>query len=168
MFITFALAIGILALVVGGLGLITAPNPAMVKPTIKPIQQLGGTLKEAITGPLPVRVASAGTNGPGIAVIERANGANKNRGFWGIFITSGVDLGSVSDEEPVGAVNGCIIDGYAGVVPQSLIWVDATALPSPLNGFSGLTHTDPADGTPPVGFGVTTTKIYIYPLNGAH
>lgn len=165
---TMIVILSLAALIVGGLGVITAPVPSSVQPTIKPIQQLGGTFKSALTGPLPVRIAATGVNGPLVALVERADGANKNRGFWGIAITNGVDVGSVLDEEPVGAVNGCIIDGYVGVVPGSNVWVDATALPSPLNGFSGLTHTDPADGTPPVGFGVTTTKIYIFTLNGAH
>lgn len=147
------------------MNVIAAPIPNRVQP-VTGHKSHGGTLKSALLGPLPIRVAATGTNGPGIAVCERSDGANKNRGYVGYFVTPGQDLASISDEEAVAGLSDCVIDGFTGVVPQSYVWVDGGSMPNPLAGWSGLTHTDPADGTPPIGLGWTSTKIFFYPLRG--
>jgi hypothetical protein len=140
---------------------ITLPDITRVKPTTTPIR-LPGIAKDSNTNPRPVRVSATGASGPKNPLVERADGAAKNKGFLGYQLTLGVDAAASADENGVGIVRGCYIDGFAGVVPQSNVWVDATAVPNPEAAFSGLTHTDPADGTLPVGVGVTTTKIYFF------
>jgi hypothetical protein len=144
-------------------GAITVPNRSLLKPVENPGKQRGGVAKEAfqVRG-IPVRVAATGTNGPKVAMIERTDGANKNRGYCGINLAGPIDLGAVLDEEAVGVVDDVIIDGYAGVTPGLPVFVDSTAVPVPVGTFSYLTHTDPADGTLPIGQGWTTTKIRFF------
>lgn len=144
---------------------ITIPDKDLVKPISLDPPRWGGIVTAAIEQSCPVMLVNV-ANGPKIGSIARATGANKNRAYYGFLITSGIDLGATLDEEPGGVVDNCIVDGFAGVTPGLNVWVDSTAVPSPIGTFSGLTHTDPADGTHPIGVGFTSTAIKFYPAMG--
>jgi hypothetical protein len=141
---------------------ILIPDRTKIKPTTTPARY-PGIVKDGNVNPRPVRISATGSSGAGNPLIERADGANKNRGYYGYQITTDVDNGANAGENGGSVLRGCIVDGFTGVSPQLPIWADATALPNPEGTFSGLTHTDPADGTLPIGMGATATKIFFFP-----
>lgn len=147
---------------------ITIPNRKLIKPTTKPALTIPAVAAEAILNPGPVKVKTAGSSQAGNPICEPADGATLNQGYLGFNIRSNVPAGAATDDEALAVQRGVIIEGFAGVDPGKNVWVDDTVLDPEdeddallIPAFSGLTHTDPADGTPPIGVGATTTKVFI-------
>jgi hypothetical protein len=138
---------------------ITVPNADLVRMTIEPAQRLPSVAGEAFVNPRPVKVKTTGASGAGNPIVVRASG----KPYYGFNLRSNVPAGSNSDDEAMAVVRGALVDGFAGVSPGVEVFVDDTATPVPESTFSGLTHTDPADGRRPIGCGATATKIYFYP-----
>lgn len=137
---------------------ITLTSKNMKITTPKTIRRFGGIAAMAFNNPQPVRI-TGGTNGPRVNNVTRALGATKNKGYVGYLIAGEIDAGAALDEEAVAIVNGGVVDGFAGVTPGDDVWVLNEA-DTGLN--SGLTHTDPADGTAPIGTGWTSSKILFF------
>jgi len=143
---------------------ITIPDRKRVRITTTRKDQLrrfGGVAAQAFVNPCPVKI-TGGVNGPRVNNVIRATSANKQKGYVGFLIAGDIEAGATLNEEAVAIVNGCVIDGFAGVVPGDDVWIDPTATPAPEGVFSGLTHTDPATGAQPIGTGWTSTRILIF------
>lgn len=152
---------------------ITIPNRKLVRPTVKHIPK-PNTAKSKMVNPGPVGIATTGASSSGTALMEPTiTWAN----YIGFNVRSDVPDGGI-DEESFSPVSGCPVEGFAGVSPGVLIYIDPTARPDPESTFSGLTHTAPTvvtgrtagDAGPvntaktweAIGIGWTTTKIYIF------
>lgn len=141
---------------------ITIPNRKAVRPTTDSIHPKPNTAKSGVANPCPVGIATTGASSSGTALVEPVTAAGRDR-YIGYNIRSNVPDGGI-DDEAFAPISGCPVEGFAGVSPGVPVWLDDTARPDPEADFSGLTHTDPADGTLPVGIGWTTTKIYFYAI----
>lgn len=138
---------------------ITIPDRTKVKITSDiAVRRIPNVAKVAVQNPCPVRIAPSGTAASG-AVLMEPTILNDAIGYN---IRDTVPF-ALNDEQ-YAVVNGTILEGFAGVTPGGLVWVDPTARPAvgSETTFSGLTHTDPADGSFPLGRGATATKIYIF------
>lgn len=136
---------------------ITIPNRQLIKPTTTP-RPIPAVAKVGQVNPYPVRVSATGAASAGNPLCERAI---TRAGYLGYNLRPDVPVGASADDEGFAVVRGCIVEGFAGVVPGSDVYIDATATPGPEGTFSGLTQTVPAGGIGErIGVGVTTTKIY--------
>jgi hypothetical protein len=141
---------------------ITIPNNALVFPTTTPARRKPGVAAAGMTNPGPVRVRATGASSAGNPLLERAVG---RAGYYGYNLRPNVPAGSSSEDEALGTVSGCIIQGFAGVTPGAEVFVDPAAPPAPGSEgtYSGLTHTVPAGGLgEAIGVGVTPNKIDFY------
>lgn len=134
---------------------ITIPNRKLVKPTTTPLA-LPGVPSAAMVNPYPVRVKATGAAAAGNPLVERMTTGT----YYGFNLRT--DIPNDPDNEGAAVNRMFVCDGFAGVVPGTEVWADPTATPNPDGTFSGLTQTDPANGTKPIGLGVTTTKIFFY------
>jgi hypothetical protein len=136
---------------------ITIPNRQLIKPTI-PGRPIPGVAKVGQVNPYPVRVATTGAASAGNPLCERATA---RVGYLGYNVRPDVPVGASADDEGFAILRGCIVEGFAGVLPGIDVYIDAAATPVPEGTFSGLTQTVPAGGVAErIGTGVTTTKIY--------
>lgn len=151
---------------------ITIPNVDLIRPTTTPTMRIPNAMKTATVNPCPVQVAASGTASSGTILVEPTIDSTGKK-YLGYNISSNNPTGVSPDDAQMGVVRGCVVDGFAGVTPGSLVFVDATTRPDPETTFSGLTHTVPTIATPataaalpvgpmPVGMGVTTTKIFFF------
>lgn len=136
---------------------ITIPNRALVKPTTTP-RMRPAAAKVAMLNPGPVKVSTTGATGSGMPLVEPTI---VRAGYYGYNIRSNVPAGASADDESFAPVDGCIVQGFAGVSPGLDVFVDTTARPDPEAAFSGLTHTIPAGGAGErIGVGVSANRIY--------
>jgi len=141
------------------LSAITIPDRTKIRPTTTP-NPIPAQFKTPMTNPGPVRVAATGASSSGIPLVERCD--TSRAGYLGFSLRYDVPTGAAMEDENAPVNRGMIVDGFAGVVPGSDVFVDPAVAPVPEGVFSGLTHTAPAAGVNGwrVGVGVTTTKIY--------
>lgn len=140
---------------------ITIPNRVLVKPTTTPFRK-PAQAKTGVVNPCPVRIAPSGTTGTGGPLCEPTV---IRAGYYGFNVRPDVPAGGSADDEAYAVVSGCIVDGFAGCVQGSEVFVDTTARPDPESTFSGLTHTAPGAGSVvPIGVAVSATKIYFYQM----
>jgi hypothetical protein len=119
--------------------------------------------KTQVDNPCPIGVSASGTTGSGAPLCEptvsRVN-------YIGYNIRDSVPAGA-ADDEAYSVVSGCIVEGFAGAVPGTAVYVDPTARPAvgAEGAFSGLTHTIPAGGVgESIGVAVRADKIYFYTM----
>lgn len=153
---------------------ILIPNRKLVRPTTD-IRPKPGTAKSAVKNPCPIGVSATGASSSGTALLEPTTSRDN---YVGYNVRSNV--AGAMDDENYSPLSGCVIEGFTGVTPGALVYVDSTARPDPEADFSGLTHTAPTVLTgrtagdagdvntarkwDAVGVGWTTTKIYFYAI----
>src|SRR4051812_7017885 len=116
---------------------ITIPNRTMVKPTTTP-KRRPSAAKVAMVNPGPVRVSTTGASASGVPLCEPTA---VRAGYYGYNIRSDVPAGASADDEAFAPISGCVVRGFAGVLPGVPVWIDPTARPTPEGVFSGLTQT---------------------------
>lgn len=162
--IALLLIIGFGFALFGMLGVITIPDREKVRPTTTP-RRKPNTAKSDMQNPCPVRVSLTGASSSGVPLVEPTT---VRQGYYGYNVRSDVPANG-KDDEAAGVVVGCIVGGFAGVLPGQDVFIDPTARPVGDQGvFSGLTHTVPTGvagetaetmSSLRVGVGVGTTKI---------
>lgn len=140
---------------------ITIPNRAALKPTMKP-RMFPGNNKIGVQNPAPMKVSATGAASTGNALVEPTT---VRAGYCGYQIQDNVPAGLAAEDNAGGIVSGAPVDGFAGCVPGSDVFIDATARPAGDQGtFSGLSHTAPTAGVDVaaqrIGFAMTPTKIW--------
>jgi len=125
---------------------ITIPDAAKVRVDYDYPPGLPGVAGVAITAPGPL-VVDAAVQPSGLPTFVPATGAN-NGAYIGFGLVPTPNVG-----DGVGALRATIVSGFAGVVPGSLVYLDAA------NG--SLTHTSSGNGNA-IGKGLTANMIYFF------